>query len=56
MLESRICEICIDCEDTICAGKQCHKENRCEITDDCFTQCEEGIGGFIGKIPILDLK
>lgn len=46
------CELCVDCDDCGCSGKDCHKIDRCVITDSCFKECE-GVGGFIGKIPIF---
>ena len=50
----KFCELCVDCEDGWCCGRYCHKNTkRCIITDDCFKQCD-GIGGFIGEIPIFD--
>ena len=47
-----ICELCVDCDDVGCSGKDCYKEGSCIITEDCFKECE----GFIGKILILDLE
>ena len=53
------CELCIDCNVYECSGKDCHKPNIdtvfiCNITDDCFEPCENGIGGFTGRIPIYN--
>jgi hypothetical protein len=58
MKEKRFCELCIDCDDDGCPGKHCHKEGPCVIADDCDEPCREGLGGFIGTIPIFnfDLK
>ncbi len=54
-----LCQLCIDCDDCGCSGKDCHKNlpnGRCIITKDCFKECEEGIGGFIGQIPIFEFN
>lgn len=48
------CELCVDCDDIGCSGKECFKKGSCIIIDSCFKECE-GIGGFIGKIPIFDI-
>jgi len=50
---TEICQLCIDCDDDLCCGKKCHKTGQCVITEDCFAECEDGIGGFIGRILIL---
>jgi hypothetical protein len=53
----KLCELCLDCDDTICTGKKCYKNDGspCIIEEKCRTKGCEEIGGFIGKIPIFDL-
>ena len=49
------CELCVDCDDCGCSGKDCHKKGTCIITDSCFSEYD-GEGCFIGKIPIFIME
>jgi len=35
-MKGQQCELCVDCDNITCGGKQCHKDGPCVIAEDCF--------------------